>query len=72
MESLEAGGEFRVFFEFHTRMKVPWREAEHRCLGLYHPVGLGDKGWESSHSGFTELRVKLNRRIMLLCSECCA
>lgn len=57
---------------FHARMKVPWREAEPRFLGLYHPVGLGDTGWESFHSGFTELREKLNRRVMLLCGECCA
>lgn len=72
MRSLEAGGKFGVFFEFHARMKVPWREAEHGCLRLYHPVGLGDTGWESSHSGFIELREKLNSRVTLLCGECCA
>lgn len=71
MGSLEGGAKFRVFFEFHARMKVPWREAEHRCFRLYHTVGLGDTEWESSHSGFTELREKLNRRVMLLCGECC-
>jgi len=53
MGSLEAGGTFRVFFEFHARVKMPWREAGHRCLQLYHPVGLGDTKWENSYSGFT-------------------